>query len=182
MSITIVSDNYYFLSGMQNSKINSIYLPHSGHIDAALSSLYRKGNIVVATECIHMRKEIIKSLKKGDCNYLILLPDIVKNNHFKLGGIIFASMNLTAERLISIITTKTCKDVKPLTLRESQVLKLFHLSNSSIARILSISIKTTSGYRMSIHKKFKMKAKNNIAMLRAQKTILQCDITQLFTD
>lgn len=176
MDITIISDNYYLLSGMQNTRILPIYLSRATDVETTLSTFYREKRIVVATECIHLRKNIIDFLKQRECDYFILLPDIGKNNHFKLGDIIFASMNLTPEHLIHIVTTRTFRPSNLLTLRESQVLKLFHLKNISIAKLLSISEKTTSGYRMSIQYKLKMRTKNSIAMLRVQKSIMQCGI------
>jgi len=174
MEIIIISDNYYLLSGMLNSKILPIYLLHADDVETKLSSLYRDRRVVIAIECIHLREKIIDFLKQRECDYFILLPDIGKNYHFKLGDIIFASMNLTPEHLIHIVTTRTSRPTNLLTLRESQVLKLFHLKNVSIAKLLSISEKTTSGYRMSIQYKLKMRTKNSIAMLRVQKSIMQC--------
>jgi len=174
MEIIIVSDNYYLLSGMLNSKIFPIYLSQQDDVEGTLSSLCWGNRVVVATECIHLREKIIDFLKRRGCYYFILLPDIGKNNHFKLGDIIFASMNLTPEHLISMASSTTFRPANLLTLRESQVLKLFHLKNISIAKILSISEKTTSGYRMSIQYKLKMRTKNSIAMLRVQKSIMQC--------
>lgn len=174
METFIISDNYYLLSGMLHSKISPIYLPQPEEVETTLSSLSRDSRVVIATECIHLRKKIIDFLKRRKCNYLILLPDIGKNSHFKLDGVIFASMNLTPEHLIRITSTTTFRSSNLLTLRESQVLKLFHLKNISIAKTLSISQKTTSGYRMSIQYKLKMRTKNSIAMLRVQKSIMQC--------
>ncbi|MFG6654538.1 LuxR C-terminal-related transcriptional regulator [Scandinavium sp. M-37] len=174
MDIIIVSDNYYLLSGIQNSKMRPIYLPQLADVQANLSFLHRENRVIIATECIHLRKKIIDFLRRRECHFFILLPDIGKNNHFKLGNVIFASMNLTPEHLMRIATTKTIRPTNLLTLRESQVLKLFHLRNISVAKLLSISEKTTSGYRMSIQYKLKMRSKNSIAMLRVQKSILQC--------
>ncbi|EKS6650384.1 TPA: response regulator transcription factor [Enterobacter hormaechei subsp. hoffmannii] len=171
MLATILSDNYYFLTGIKSSKNLPIHLSHNSNLQERLAPSSLVGNIIIAVECIQLRIETIEFIKSQTSHYYVLLPEIIKNKHFKIGEVIYASMKLTTEYLHRITTIKTSRPRYLLTQRESQILELSYLKNISIARILSLSEKTISTYRRSISSKFNLNLTNHMAMIRIQKTI-----------
>lgn len=176
MLTTIISDNYYFLAGIESNNILPIYLSNNSDICDVLMSSILGGNVIIAVECIRLRVQIIEVIRSQITHYYVLMPEILKNRYFKIGEVIFASMNLTTQFLNHITTIKTTKPGYLLTLRESQVLDFFYLKNNSIARILALSEKTISAYRRSILVKFKLDTANHMAMIRIQKSIAHCNI------
>jgi DNA-binding CsgD family transcriptional regulator len=181
MKIIFVSDNYFLTSGMQQENISTVHIENKANTLSESTLLSFAGKFIVAIESLHLRNKLIMQLKKYKQNYIVLLPDVAKNKHFKFGSVIFSSLNATPKYIQKIAYIPTESSPNKLTMREKQVLSVFHLKNTTIARIFSISQKTVSGYRISILYKLKIKSKNNIAMLRIQDAIAQCNTSPLST-
>lgn len=110
---------------------------------------------------------------------MVLMQDIIKDHCFKIGGVVFSSLECTPHYIQKIAHYFPMQRQSVLTRRELDILDIFHLQNVNIARELNISQKTASGHRVNIQHKLRMKSKNTLAMLRIKTAISRSSGTQL---
>ncbi|MGU3415347.1 LuxR C-terminal-related transcriptional regulator [Enterobacteriaceae bacterium C34A] len=171
MHISFVSDNYYLCSGIESQTFDSHQITSRRSIDAYLQSCHPDRYLVVGIENLFLRDYFIKKVNQLSLQYMVLMQDIIKDHCFKIGDVVFSSLECSPHYLQKIVRVFPKPRQNVLTQRELDILDVFHLQNVKIARALDISQKTASGHRVNIQHKLRMKSKNALAMLRIKAAI-----------
>lgn len=179
MNINFVSDNFYLCSGIESQVFDSHQITSKRGIDVYLQSYNKENYLVVGIENLFLRDHFIKKVNKLGLKYMILMQDIIKDHCFKIGDVVFSSLECTPHYIQKIARYFPKPRQNILTQRELDILDVFHLQNVRIARELDISQKTASGHRVNIQHKLRMKSKNTLAMLRIKTAISRSNGSQL---
>ncbi|MGL4726821.1 MAG: LuxR C-terminal-related transcriptional regulator [Scandinavium sp.] len=148
-------------------------------IDSYLSDYNPANYLVVGIENLFLRDYFINKVNQLSIKYMVLMQDIIKDHCFKIGDVVFSSMECTPHYIQKIARYFPKPRQNVLTQRELDILDVFHLQNVKIARELDISQKTASGHRVNIQHKLRMKSKNTLAMLRIKTAISRSNGSQL---
>lgn len=179
MNIHFVSDNYYLCAGIESQVFDTHQITSKRSIDAWLQSCHRDHYLVIGIENLFLRDYVIKKVNQLSLQYMVLMQDIIKDHCFKIGGVVFSSLECTPHYIQKIAHYFPTQRQSVLTRRELDILDIFHLQNVNIARELDISQKTASGHRVNIQHKLRMKSKNTLAMLRIKTAISRSSGAQL---
>lgn len=179
MNISFVSDNFYLCTGIESQVFDSHQISDKRDIDAYLESYNQDNYLVVGIENLFLRDYFIKKVNQLHLKYMILMQDIIKDHCFKIGDVVFSSMECTPHYIQKIVRYFPKPRQNVLTQRELDILEVFHLQNVKIARELDISQKTASGHRVNIQHKLRMKSKNTLAMLRIKTAISRSNGSKL---
>lgn len=171
MSISFVSDNHYLCAGIESQVFDSHKIISKNDIDMYLQSYNPSNYLVVGIENLFLRDYFIKKVNTLSLKYMVLMQDIIKDHCFKIGDVVFSSMECSPHYIQKIVRYFPKPRQNILTQRELDILEVFHLQNVKIARELDISQKTASGHRVNIQHKLRMKSKNTLAMLRIKTAI-----------
>ena len=171
MNISFVSDNYYLCSGIESQVFDAYQISSSQEIDGYLKTHNPAHYLVVGIENLFLRDDFIKKLNSLNVKYMVLMQDIIKDHCFKIGDVVFSSLECSPHYIQKIARYFPKPRQNVLTQRELDILDVFHLKNVKIARELDISQKTASGHRVNIQHKLRMKSKNTLAMLRIKTAI-----------
>lgn len=171
MNLSFVSDNFYLCTGLESQVFDTCQITSKNDIDCYLASYSTPHYLVVGIENLFLRDYFIKQVNKCSIKYMVLMQDIIKDHFFKIGDVVFSSLNCTPHTIQNIARYLPKSRHNVLTQREMDILDIFHLQNVTIARELDISQKTASGHRVNIQHKLRMKTKNTLAMLRLKTAI-----------
>jgi Response regulator containing a CheY-like receiver domain and an HTH DNA-binding domain len=179
MNISFVSDNYYLCSGIESQVFATHQISNKQEIDGYLKAYNPAHYLVVGIENLFLRDDFIKKLNRLNVKYMVLMQDIIKDHCFKIGDVVFSSLECSPHYIQKIARYFPKPRQNVLTQRELDILDVFHLQNVKIARELDISQKTASGHRVNIQHKLRMKSKNTLAMLRIKTAISRSSGSQL---
>ncbi|MDX6019346.1 LuxR C-terminal-related transcriptional regulator [Scandinavium sp. V105_16] len=179
MNISFVSDNFYLCTGIESQLFDSHQITCKHDIDMYLQAYNPENYLVVGIENLFLRDYFIKTVKRLNVKYMILMQDIIKDHCFKIGDVVFSSLECSPHYIQKIVRYFPKPRQNVLTQRELDILDVFHLQNVKIARELDISQKTASGHRVNIQHKLRMKSKNTLAMLRIKTAISRSNGSQL---
>jgi len=168
MEILFISDNSYFCMGIEPSGMSSHHIEPKGNLHGIIQQHNQYAFFVIAVKNQQIRSYIIKDALRKKLKCIVMVDDIVKEHHFKLGGIIYASSNYNLDKLKRLFVCYAANKQIQLTLREQYVFNFSHLSNNHIADALRISVKNVSGYRQSIVNKMMLKNRNGLITFRKQ--------------
>jgi len=171
MSAILLSDNYYLCSGIQSSKVATLFICGELEIEK-LRKTNVFTNVIIAIEQDSLRNNVIRAIKKARSRYIVLLKAIESDSYVKIDNIIYSSLRFNLQPLQYLVKFYHSLHQQAFTRREYDVLKLVHLENKKIAKRLKLSQKTTSTYRVKIQEKMHMRAKNQLAMHRVKSAIL----------
>ncbi len=171
MRAILLSDNYYLCSGVQGSRVDTLFICGELEIEK-LRKTSAFTNIIIAIEHDSLRNNVIRAIKKSRSRYIVLLNVIESGRYVKIDNIIYSSLRFNLQPLQYLMEFYHSVRQHTFTRKEYDVLKLVHLENNKIAKRLNLSHKTTSTYRMKIQEKMHMRTKNQLAMHRVKSALL----------
>ncbi|HAV1831642.1 TPA: helix-turn-helix transcriptional regulator [Enterobacter hormaechei subsp. steigerwaltii] len=171
MDIVYISDNYYLCAGAESLLATAITLRDTSDINEELLGAIQGKYPVVSIENIHLRKLMIKSIKKVSQSYSVMMKELNNDEIFRMGNVLYCCNNFPLPMLANIAGSKIRRYTTSLTRREAQVLKKINQRNVVIAAHLNISIKTVSTYKLRIMHKLNAVNKNNLVLCKLKATL-----------
>lgn len=165
MNTLFISDNIYLCEGVFDinvatcSATDFMKNPHDNII-----KLKQDDRVVVAVSDATLRWHISEAIKKDKHSHIFMMNYMEPDSHAKYNDVIYMSSQFTMCKLKYVIRhAEGIRNIQ-LTSREYEMLMKSFLTNSVISKMMCISEKTCSSYRISLLSKFNMKCRNNIAM------------------
>jgi len=168
-----LSDNYFYCGGLNNEKISSIFISRMMDVDLFITKLHPKDHVVVYFDSDAFLSYFLTRAKSVTLSFILLLKDIKKNSAFRINNVLFSSFYNSEWYLTNKLDVFGYVGKPKLTKREIDMLNVYHLKNKDMADCLNISHKTCSGHRNNIKRKFNLRLKNSLALVRIMQVVTQ---------
>ncbi|WP_336212417.1 LuxR C-terminal-related transcriptional regulator [Enterobacter sp. P82] len=168
--ISFVSDNYFLCKGVPSTGFFVKYVNDILEIKE-LSYLNNTSSVIVAIENEVLRDRTTSLLRDLNTPHIVMLDEIKKDTAVKIDSGIYSSLRSSMKYISNLANNREKVKQTYLTNREYDFFKLAHLSNKRIARLMNISEKTTSAYRIKVRNKLNLRSSNHLLMYRALNTI-----------
>ncbi|MEJ5074824.1 hypothetical protein WH357_21215 [Enterobacter ludwigii] len=165
MNTLFISDNIYLCEGIFDIKVATCLAsdflkdPHKN-----ITKLKQDDRVVIAVSDATLRWHISEAIKNDKHSHIFMMKYMDPDSYAKFNDVIYISSHFTMRRLKYVI--HHAEDIRNmyLTTREHEMLLNSSLINFVISKMMSVSEKTCSSYRISLKSKLNMKCRNNIAM------------------